>query len=86
MDIWEAIGGRRTVRKFSEPPSGEQLKRLLDAGAMAPSAGNRQAWFVIIISDPKTRAKLGEIKRNLNAGFYFRYNDPIRPLSLTNWN
>ena len=69
MDIWEAIGRRRTVRKFGEPPSGEQLKRLLDAGAMAPSAGNRQAWFVIIINDPKTRGKLGEIKRNLNASF-----------------
>jgi nitroreductase len=33
------------------------------------SAGNRQAWFVIIINVLKTREKLGEIKKNLNATF-----------------
>lgn len=69
MDLWEAIEKRRTIRKFSAPPTEEQLERLLEAGAKAPSAGNRQAWFVIIISDPETKEKLGEIKKNLNATF-----------------
>jgi nitroreductase len=69
MDLWETIEKRRTIRKFSAPPKEEQLNRLLEAGAKAPSAGNRQAWFVIIISDPETRERLGEIKKNLNATF-----------------
>ena len=69
MDLWETIEKRRTIRKFSAPPTEEQLDRLLEAGAKAPSAGNRQAWFVIIINAPGTREKLGEIKKTLNATF-----------------
>ncbi|NIS22465.1 nitroreductase family protein [candidate division KSB1 bacterium] len=69
MDLWETIEKRRTIRKFSASPTEEQLDRLLEAGAKAPSAGNRQAWFVIIVNAPETRAKLGEIKKNLNATF-----------------
>ncbi len=69
MDLWEAIEKRRTIRKFSAPPTEEQLDRLMEAGAKAPSAGNRQAWFVILINDPETREKLGEIKKKLNATF-----------------
>lgn len=71
MDIWEAIEKRRTVRRFLAPPTDEQLERLLDAGSKAPSAGNRQAWFVIIVRDSQMREKLGEInkepKRNIHA-------------------
>ena len=38
MDICDAIGKRRTIRKFSAPPTEQQIERLLTAGAMAPSA------------------------------------------------
>ena len=41
----------------------------MEAGAKAPSAGNKQAWFVVIINDRKMQEKLGEIKKNLNATF-----------------
>jgi nitroreductase len=69
MELWEAIEKRRTIRKFSALPTEEQLVRLLEAGAKAPSAGNRQAWFVITINDLGIKEKLGEIKKNLNATF-----------------
>ena len=69
MDVLKAIEERRTIRRFSEPPTNEQLQRILRAGAYAPSAGNRQAWFVVIINDPKTMEKLGEIKKTQNAAF-----------------
>ncbi|MFH1090013.1 MAG: nitroreductase family protein [Pseudomonadota bacterium] len=69
MDLWEALEKRRTYRKFSAPPTKEQLDRLLYAGALAPSAGNRQAWEVVVITDPETRAKIGQIKYDLNQGF-----------------
>lgn len=67
MDILEAIEQRRTIRKFSAPPTEEELERVLEAGAKAPSAGNRQAWFVIVINDPDIKDKMGDIKRDLNA-------------------
>jgi nitroreductase len=69
MELWDVFEKRRTVRKFFSPPSEEQLKRLLKAGSLAPSAGNKQAWFVVIINDPATREKLGTIKHTQNAAF-----------------
>ena len=69
MDFLKVLEERRTIRKFSAPPTEAQLERVLDAGAMAPSAGNKQNWFVVIVNDPEMRDKIGEIKKNLNAGF-----------------
>lgn len=69
MDFWKVIESRRTIRKFAGPPTAEQLDRLLEAGAKAPSAGNKQAWFAVVITDPAVRRRLGEIKWGLNAGF-----------------
>jgi nitroreductase len=69
MELWDVFEKRRTIRKFFSPPSEEQLKRLLKAGALAPSAGNKQAWFVVVINDPATKEKLGTIKHTQNAAF-----------------
>jgi nitroreductase len=69
MELWDVFEKRRTIRKFAAPPSEEQLKRLLKAGSLAPSAGNRQAWFVVVINDPAKREKLGTIKHTQNAAF-----------------
>jgi nitroreductase len=69
MDFWKVIEDRRTIRKFTAPPTAEQLDRLLEAGAKAPSAGNKQAWFVVVITDPDVRRRLGEIKWKINTAF-----------------
>ncbi|MEW6671795.1 MAG: nitroreductase family protein [Thermodesulfobacteriota bacterium] len=69
MDFWKVINDRRTIRRFAGAPTAEQLDRLLEAGAMAPSAGNRQAWFVIVVTDPSVRRRLGEIKWKINAAY-----------------
>jgi len=69
MDFWEVIDNRRTFRRFVGPPSAEQLARLLEAGAKAPSAGNKQAWFVVVVADPAVRRRLGEIKWGINVAF-----------------
>ena len=37
MDVYEAIEKRRSVRKFKGPVTEEQLGRILQAGAPAPS-------------------------------------------------
>ena len=69
MDVHEAIEKRRTVRVFKKGATEEQLRRIILAGAKAPSAGNRQSWEFIVIDDPKTIEQLGEIKYQLNRKF-----------------
>ena len=54
MDFYQAIRGRRTIRRYSEQAiSQEVLTRIVDAGRMAASAGNSQPWKFIIVQDPE---------------------------------
>lgn len=53
MDVWEAIEKRRTIRQFTGKVPDEMLRRLILAGARAPSASNTQPWEFIIINDQK---------------------------------
>ncbi len=69
MDLYEAIEKRRTIRIFKKGASEEQVRKILLAGSKAPSAGNRQSWEFIVIDDPKTIDRLGEIKYRLNRKF-----------------
>ncbi len=58
----ELVLKRRSVRSYkSKPVEEEKLKRVLNAGRMAPSAGNRQAWKFIVVTDEDKRQKLVEI-------------------------
>jgi nitroreductase len=59
LDVFEAIYGRRSNRKFrSNPPPKEAIEKILDAGRYAPSAGNVQPWKFIVIRNDETRRKL----------------------------
>lgn len=61
MELWEAIRKRRSIRKFKDQPvEEEKLHRVLEAGRLAPSAGNRQEWKYIVVRDPEMRRKLAE--------------------------
>ena len=65
MDLLEVIKTRRSVRKYkSKAISEEDLKKILTAAQLAPSAGNKQPWRFIVVRDKKTKEKLGEIARN----------------------
>ena len=53
MDVEQALMERRTIRRFSpEPIPEEAFLRLVDAGRMAASAGNRQPWRFIVAREP----------------------------------
>jgi len=69
MDVYEAIEKRRSIRVYKKKATEEQLRRLLVAGAKAPSAGNRQPWEFIVIDDQKIIDRLAEIKYQLNRTF-----------------
>ena len=60
MDVYEAIEKRRTVRIFKKGATEEQLRRIILAGAKAPSAGNRQPWEFIIVDDSRIIDQLGK--------------------------
>jgi len=54
LDVFEAIKGRRSVRKYkADPVSEELIEKILEAGRWAPSGSNIQPWEFIVINDPK---------------------------------
>jgi nitroreductase len=61
MDVFEAIKGRRSIRKYTKDPvSLDLVDKILDAGRWAPSASDRQPWSFIIIKDKEVKRKVAE--------------------------
>lgn len=59
MEISDAIKTRRSIRSFKKDPVPDELiKQIIEAGALAPSSHNTQAWEFIIIKDKTTIEKL----------------------------
>ncbi|NOZ82059.1 MAG: nitroreductase family protein [Candidatus Micrarchaeota archaeon] len=59
--VKEIILSRRSVRKYTKQEVSEKdILDLIDAARFAPSAGNRQPWEFIIVTDEKTRKALTE--------------------------
>lgn len=52
MDLFDAIQGRKSIRRFKQTPvPDEDIKKILDAGRFAPSANNTQPWSFLVIKD-----------------------------------
>lgn len=65
MDLFEAIEKRRSIRRFKpNPVVSEDLKKILEAGRLAPSGGNRQPWYFIVIRDSETKKALSTVANN----------------------
>lgn len=57
MDAFAALLGRRSIRRYgSEAVADADLKRILQAGMAAPSAGNQQPWRFVVLRDSKVKA------------------------------
>ncbi len=55
MDIFEAIFTRRSIRKFTDKVIDDaEVKKLLQAAMVAPSAGNAKPWRFIVIRDKQS--------------------------------
>ena len=71
MDIYEAINGRRSIRKYqSAKVEDEKLMKLAQAAIAAPNGGNAQPWDFIFVTDPERTAALGKILEGVH-GEYF---------------
>jgi nitroreductase len=65
MDVFEAIRGRRSVRRFSSADvSDEDLRRILEAAIWAPSAGNLQPWRFVVVRDRGVKEGLARAALN----------------------
>ena len=59
MDLFEAVEKRRSIRKFkTDPVPVEDLKKILEAGRLAPSGGNSQPWSFVVVKDSETKKAL----------------------------
>lgn len=66
MDVFDAIKWRRSVRSYDGDRDIEdwKLRRLLEAGRLAPSGKNRQATRLVVIRDAERRRKAAVMCRH----------------------
>lgn len=66
MDLFEAIKGRTSVRRFKDRPvPDEDIRKILDAGRLAPSANNTQPWSFLVIKNRQTLAAMAQAVREM---------------------
>lgn len=83
MELFEAIRRRRSIRAFTEKEVSErEIKELLEAAILAPSAGNIQPWSFVVIRDHDTKRKLAEAALNQ----FFIEKVPVVIVVLADWN
>ena len=62
MELYDVMRTTFSAREFTaEPVTDEQLQTILANARFASSGGNRQGWHVIVVRDPATKARLGEL-------------------------
>ena len=62
MSVYETVIARRTVRDYTDRPVEEEMvRKLLQAGRMAPSSSDSQPWHFVVARERETIDKLGQI-------------------------
>lgn len=65
IDVLEAIRMRRSIRKYSDlPVEWDKVGTVIDAGRLAPSAGNLQSWRFVVVEAAGRRKALAEACMN----------------------
>jgi len=61
MEAQECIKTRRSIRKYKDKlVDWDKITQILDAGKLAPSAGNIQNWKFIVVRKEEVRKKLAQ--------------------------
>jgi nitroreductase len=59
MDFRQLVAARYSSRNYeSREVEPELLEQVLEAGRLAPTAANRQAFHIVVITDPDLRARM----------------------------
>jgi len=62
LDVIEAILSRRSIRRYTAEPVGDEVVATLLAAAMsAPSAGNQQPWQFVVVTERRLLDAVPEI-------------------------
>ena len=62
MQIQEAIEKRRSIRHYVDKKIKEEdIARILKAGTLAPSAHNKQPWFIHVVENQTLKNKIADI-------------------------
>lgn len=60
-DFYSFLTTRASVREFEkEPLTTDQIQYILDCASTAPSAGNLEAWDVVVVTDEEIRIALAQ--------------------------
>jgi nitroreductase len=64
--FFDVVRRQRACREFApDPPSDEDVARMLDAAVHAPSAENAQPWAFVVVRDADRRRRIAELTRRL---------------------
>ena len=62
MQIQDVIEKRRSIRHYLDTNLREEdIARILKAGTLAPSAHNKQPWFIHVVENKKLKNKIADI-------------------------
>src|SRR5581483_8975980 len=62
MELREVMRTTPATREFTaDDVPDDVLYSILDDARFAPNGGNRQAWRVIVVRDPETKRRIGEL-------------------------
>src|SRR3954466_10320711 len=65
METWDALRSRRNVRRYdARPIPPEDLDRVLEGARRTPSAGNRQWWDFVVVTDRDRLQRLSTVWQN----------------------
>ncbi len=59
MDVFEAIRDRRSIRRYKpDPIPDENIRKIIEAATLAPSASNAQMWHFLVVSNKEILARM----------------------------
>ena len=68
MELYEGLISRRSIRRYKQNPiSSEMLEKIINAARFAPSAGNRQPWEFVVVTERERVRKIHSCVRWLKA-------------------
>lgn len=66
IGFWEALYGRRSIRKFKpDAVPRELVEQVMHAGIWAPSSCNYQMWDLVAVDDPAVNARLAALSTQM---------------------
>lgn len=61
MELWDAVRGRCSIRKFTPDPIPEEhLRQIVDCARLAPSGSNAQPWHFLVIRNRDVLQRMSE--------------------------